>query len=107
MLAQSHGPGLIETVDGPNLPSNRETKENRRGVTHHREQFASFVLGLAQCYYVTRFAFSAVWVGIAFTIAKSVPPLTALMLVGYPWWDAVANYVDAGRSGGLRRNKSH
>ena len=53
------------------------------------------------------FAFSAVWVGIAFTIAKSVPPLTALMLVGYPWWDAVANYVDAGRSGGLRRNKSH
>ena len=57
-------------------------------------------------YYFARFAFSAVWVAIAFTVARHVPTLAAVMLVGYPLWDAVANYVDAGRSGGLARNKS-
>jgi uncharacterized membrane protein HdeD (DUF308 family) len=57
-------------------------------------------------YYFTRFAFSAAWVAAAFTIAKSAPLLVAVMLVGYPAWDAIANYVDASRSGGLARNKS-
>jgi uncharacterized membrane protein HdeD (DUF308 family) len=28
------------------------------------------------------------------------------MLVAYPAWDAIANFIDAQRSGGLRRNKS-
>jgi uncharacterized membrane protein HdeD (DUF308 family) len=28
------------------------------------------------------------------------------MLVAYPAWDAIANYLDASRSGGLARNKS-
>lgn len=28
------------------------------------------------------------------------------MLIAYPAWDAVANYFDAGRSGGLDRNTS-
>jgi len=62
--------------------------------------------GWLKSYYFTRFAFSAVWVGIAFTVARSAPPLAAVMLVGYPLWDAVANYVDASRSGGLGHNKS-
>jgi uncharacterized membrane protein HdeD (DUF308 family) len=57
-------------------------------------------------YYFTRFAFSAVWVAVAFTIAKGAPLLVAVMLVGYPAWDAIANYVDATRSGGLARNRS-
>lgn len=57
-------------------------------------------------YYFTRFAFSAAWVGVAVTIAESTPALAAGMLVAYPAWDAVANYVDASRSGGLARNKS-
>jgi uncharacterized membrane protein HdeD (DUF308 family) len=57
-------------------------------------------------YYFTRFAVSAVWVVLAFTIAKHLPPLAAIMLVGYPLWDAVANVVDARRSGGLARNKA-
>lgn len=56
-------------------------------------------------YYFLRFAFSAVWVALAFTFAKNSPPLAAAMLVAYPAWDAIANYVDAGRSGGLLRNK--
>ncbi|MEI9406938.1 DUF308 domain-containing protein [Mesorhizobium argentiipisi] len=57
-------------------------------------------------YYYLRFAVSAAWVAVAFTAAKSVPPLAAVMLVAYPLWDALANYVDAQRSGGLGRNQS-
>ncbi|MBO9725082.1 MAG: DUF308 domain-containing protein [Novosphingobium sp.] len=57
-------------------------------------------------YYYLRFAVSAIWVALAFTIAKAMPPLAAVMLVAYPAWDALANYLDASRSGGLARNKS-
>ncbi|WP_232492436.1 DUF308 domain-containing protein [Novosphingobium kaempferiae] len=57
-------------------------------------------------YYYLRFAVSAIWVGLAFTVAKTGPALAAIMLVAYPAWDALANYIDANRSGGLARNKS-
>ncbi|MFG1425091.1 DUF308 domain-containing protein [Roseixanthobacter glucoisosaccharinicivorans] len=57
-------------------------------------------------YYYARFAFSAAWVAIAVIFAKSAPALAAVMLIAYPAWDAVANIVDARRSGGLSRNKS-
>jgi hypothetical protein len=57
-------------------------------------------------YYYLRFAVSAVWVALAFTLGRTVPPLAAVMLVAYPAWDAIANYLDASRSGGLARNKS-
>lgn len=57
-------------------------------------------------YYFIRFLFAAAWVAVAFTAAKAMPTLAAIMLVGYPAWDAVANYIDARRSGGLRRNRS-
>lgn len=62
--------------------------------------------GWLKRHYYTRFAFSAVWVAVAFTIARNAPPLAAVMLVGYPLWDAAANYMDASRSGGLSHNKS-
>ena len=57
-------------------------------------------------YYYLRFAVSAAWVALAFTVAKSMPALAAVMLVAYPAWDALANYLDASRSGGLAKNKS-
>ncbi|WP_448537474.1 DUF308 domain-containing protein [Sphingobium yanoikuyae] len=57
-------------------------------------------------YYYLRFAVSAIWVALAFTIAKAMPPLAAVMLVAYPAWDALANYIDSSRSGGLAKNKS-
>jgi hypothetical protein len=57
-------------------------------------------------YYFIRFAVSAVWVAVAFTVAKNTPALAAAMLVAYPAWDALANFIDASRSGGLGRNKS-
>jgi uncharacterized membrane protein HdeD (DUF308 family) len=63
-------------------------------------------LGWLRNYYLTRFAFSALWVAAAFLLAKDSPALAAIMLVGYPAWDALANYVDARQNGGLRRNKS-
>lgn len=55
-------------------------------------------------YYFTRAAFSVAWVVLAFTVARDLPAVAAAMLVGYPAWDAVANVVDAQRSGGWRRN---
>jgi uncharacterized membrane protein HdeD (DUF308 family) len=57
-------------------------------------------------YYYLRFGVSAIWVGLAFTVASSAMPLAAVMLVAYPAWDAIANYLDASRSGGLGKNKS-
>lgn len=62
--------------------------------------------GWLKTYYYLRFAVSAIWVALAFTVAKTMPPLAAAMLVAYPAWDALANYLDASRSGGLTRNKT-
>ncbi|TIV63706.1 MAG: DUF308 domain-containing protein, partial [Mesorhizobium sp.] len=42
--------------------------------------------GWLKNYYYLRFAVSAAWVLAAFTIAKMVPPLAAVMLVAYPLW---------------------
>lgn len=57
-------------------------------------------------YYFARFVFSTVWVALAVAVARNLPALAAVMLVGYPAWDAVANLVDAQRSGGIRRNRA-
>lgn len=57
-------------------------------------------------YYFLRFGVSTAWVIVAFTLARTAPTLAAIMLIAYPAWDAIANYVDASRSGGLGRNKS-
>ncbi|TCK28852.1 hypothetical protein EV667_2866 [Ancylobacter aquaticus] len=72
-------------------------------VQHQPAQSAS---GWLKRYYFTRFAFSTAWVLIAISVATSNPSLAAVMLVAYPAWDAIANFIDAQRSGGLRRNKS-
>ncbi|MFD2056997.1 DUF308 domain-containing protein [Mesorhizobium calcicola] len=57
-------------------------------------------------YYFIRFAVSTAWILLAFTLAKAMPPLAAIMLVAYPAWDALANFIDARRTGGLNRNKT-
>ena len=57
-------------------------------------------------YYFTRFAVSTAWVLLAFTVAKAMPALAAFMLVAYPAWDALANFIDGQRTGGLNRNKT-
>jgi hypothetical protein len=55
-------------------------------------------------YYFVRAGFSIVWVAAAFGLAHSVRPVVVALLLIYPAWDAVANYVDGQRNGGLRRN---
>jgi uncharacterized membrane protein HdeD (DUF308 family) len=62
--------------------------------------------GWLKRYYLTRFAFSTVWVALAFTVGRSSPGLGAVMLVAYPTWDALANFVDGQHSGGLAENKT-
>ncbi|KQS79907.1 hypothetical protein ASG32_24960 [Methylobacterium sp. Leaf361] len=57
-------------------------------------------------YYFLRAGISVGWVAAAFTIGKAMPPAAAALLVAYPAWDAVANVIDARRSGGLAANPS-
>jgi hypothetical protein len=55
-------------------------------------------------YYAVRALFSAFWVALAFTVGKAQPAFGVALLVAYPLWDCLANYVDAERNGGLRAN---
>lgn len=55
-------------------------------------------------YYTARTLFSVLWVALAFTVGKAQPPVGVALLVAYPLWDCLANYVDASRNGGLRAN---
>ena len=57
-------------------------------------------------YYFIRAAVSIGWVVTAVAIGKNVPTLSAVLLVAYPAWDALANWLDAQKSGGLRANLS-
>lgn len=57
-------------------------------------------------YYAVRATFSAAWVAATVTVGQREPAIGALLLIVYPLWDAAANYLDAARSGGLRRNRS-
>jgi uncharacterized membrane protein HdeD (DUF308 family) len=55
-------------------------------------------------YYFTRAAFSIVWVALAFAVGQHSAAIGAALLIVYPLWDALANYVDMSRSGGMREN---
>ncbi|AEH89493.1 DUF308 domain-containing protein [Mesorhizobium opportunistum] len=57
-------------------------------------------------YYFARTVFSAAWVAAAFTAGQHSWAIAAVLLVAYPAWDALANFVDASRSGGLGRNRT-
>lgn len=57
-------------------------------------------------YYGARALFSAAWVALAFTAGKAQPAVGIALLVVYPLWDCLANYVDAARNGGMRANPS-
>lgn len=55
-------------------------------------------------YYTVRALFSVLWVALAFTIGKASPPVGIGLIIAYPAWDSLANYIDALRNGGLRAN---
>ena len=56
-------------------------------------------------YYFVRAAFSFAWLAAAVTVAAHSRGIADLLLVSYPLWDALANLVDARRSGGLSANR--
>ncbi|MBK0125316.1 DUF308 domain-containing protein [Pantoea sp. S61] len=55
-------------------------------------------------YYYIRAAGSLIWIALAVLIGKNNPAIGAVLLVLYPAWDAIANYLDASKSGGLSVN---
>lgn len=57
-------------------------------------------------YYFLRFGVSAAWVAAALIVGRTMPLIGATVLIAYPAWDALANYLDAERSGGILNNKS-
>lgn len=61
--------------------------------------------GWLKKYYFTRAAVSAAWVFLAFK-ARQSDTFSAVLFVFYPLWDALANWADGVRSGGLARNGS-
>jgi len=54
--------------------------------------------------YFIRAAFSFAWVALAFTVAKGSPVVASGLLIVYPAWDALANWVDARMTGGAKAN---
>lgn len=56
-------------------------------------------------YYFIRTAFSAVWVALAFSVGQHFPAGAVALLIMYPAWDALVNYIDASRSGGVANNR--
>ena len=55
-------------------------------------------------FYFLRAGVAAVWVALAVLLASSPATVVGTLLVLYPAWDAVANVLDARRSGGLQVN---
>ena len=57
-------------------------------------------------HYLTRGAVSIGWITLAVTVANNAPLLAGALLVVYPAWDALANYIDAQKNGGVKSNLS-
>lgn len=55
-------------------------------------------------FYLLRAAAAFAWVALAFVSASAPAIVVGTLLVIYPAWDALANVIDARRSGGLRVN---
>ena len=55
-------------------------------------------------YYLVRAIIAAIWVAAAVATGGSNGTVAALLLVSYPAWDGLANWIDAHGSGGLRKN---
>lgn len=62
--------------------------------------------GWLQRYYFIRAGVSIVWIIAVLTVAQGSPGLNAALLIAYPLWDALANFVDARRSGGFGANRT-
>ncbi|SMG23216.1 DUF308 domain-containing protein [Paraburkholderia susongensis] len=74
-------------------------ERNVKSSSVHEEQWL-------RSYYFVRAAFSAIWVALAFSIGKQGTASVAVLLVIYPAWDALANFIDMSRSGGTDKNRT-
>lgn len=68
--------------------------------------FAQSPSNWLRTYYFIRAGVSVGWIALAFWIGRGNPTTAAVLLVAYPAWDALANYFDAQKNGGLRSNLS-
>ena len=57
-------------------------------------------------YYFVRAGFAILWVIAVVLLAPRSGSAGAALLIAYPLWDALANLVDANRSGGLAANRT-
>lgn len=62
--------------------------------------------GWLKRYYFLRAAFSITWILAVLAIAPSSAAASAVLLVAYPAWDAIANFIDSRRSGGMAVNRT-
>lgn len=62
--------------------------------------------GWLKRYYFVRALFSICWVVAVLTVAQASAVASAVLLVAYPAWDALANVADGRRSGGLAANRT-
>ena len=62
--------------------------------------------GWLKRYYSARALVSIFWVTLAFTVGKAQPAVGIALLIAYPLWDCLANFLDAARNGGLLANPS-
>ncbi len=63
-----------------------------------------FPVNTLRNFYYLRAIVAFAWVAIVFAAAKAPPLVAGTLLVIYPAWDAIANVIDARRSGGLAAN---
>ncbi|EPY3973235.1 hypothetical protein ACXDGL_000783 [Klebsiella quasipneumoniae] len=56
-------------------------------------------------YYFSRTIFSILWAVSTFIAARHSYFWVSFLLILYPAWDAIANYIDAIRNGGFGRNR--
>jgi uncharacterized membrane protein HdeD (DUF308 family) len=87
-------------------PSPRPIVEERKLAMSHSNVDRDSASHWLKSYYFVRAGVAVAWVASAFTIGKAMPPVAAALLVAYPAWDAAANFVDAQRNGGLKKNPS-
>jgi uncharacterized membrane protein HdeD (DUF308 family) len=57
-------------------------------------------------YYLGRAVVAAAWFVTAFIVGKTSPAVASALLIAYPAYDAIANLIDAQRSGGVKPSSS-
>jgi len=58
-------------------------------------QMSGPATGWLKTYYLSRAVVAAIWVALAFSVGRYDPVIGAILLIAYPLYDAVANWLDA------------